>query len=140
ASPSLPCLPPGEICSALRYHPYRACQPWAAVAQPDGQAVHSCCAGIAAPTPWTCSHCGWTRSTGQCIDRLPDTPPSTVQQHTLVLRGQAEQCARLLGVAAFHVAQDDDGALAGRETVDHVHDVIPQLAATDDPLRADLVP
>ena len=63
-----------------------------------------------------------------------------MQQHALIFRADVEQRADFLRLAAFHVAQDDHGALAGRQTLDRCQDMIPQLPAADDALGIDVVP
>jgi hypothetical protein len=61
----------------------------------------------------------------QRVDRLANSAAGTMQQHTLVLGADAEQGAGLRRFPAFHVAQHDDGALAGRQAFDRLGHVVP---------------
>ena len=64
--------------------------------------------------------------TDQGVD-LPTNPATgAMQENALVLGADFQQRARLLGVAAFHVTQQDDRSLAGWQPVDHRLNMIPQ--------------
>ena len=78
--------------------------------------------------------------TDQGVDLLTNPATGAMQENALVLGADFQQRARLLGVAAFHVTQQDDRSLAGRKPVDHRLNVIPDLATAHDPLGIKLVP
>src|SRR5690242_14455831 len=63
-----------------------------------------------------------------------------MQEHALVLRGDAKQGARLLGVTALQIAQDDYCPLPRWQALDRSHDIVAQLTASHDALGTDLIP
>jgi len=63
-----------------------------------------------------------------------------MQQDALVLGADVQHLTGFLGVPSFHVAQQNDRALAGGQAVDHGLNMIPELPSPDDPLRAQFVP
>ena len=76
----------------------------------------------------------------QRIDLLTDSAARTMQQNALVLRADLQHRAGFLGVAAFHVTQQDHRPLAGGQPIDYHLYVIPQLASADNALRVQFVP
>jgi hypothetical protein len=76
----------------------------------------------------------------QRVDLLTDPRTRAMQQDALVLRADVQQRTRCLGVAPFHVAQQDHRALAGWQKIDRFLNVIPELSSHDNSLRVQLVP
>jgi hypothetical protein len=83
---------------------------------------------------------GRRRIADQRVHGLADTGAGAVQQHPLVLRADGEQFTNFLGFPSLHIAEQNNRALAGRQFLDRILHMLPELPPADDPFRADLVP
>jgi hypothetical protein len=76
----------------------------------------------------------------QPVDRRPHPAAGPVQQHALIFGGDAEQGTGLLRAAILDIAQNDDRLLAGRQKLDRLPHMHPELPSGDQALRVQHVP
>ena len=74
------------------------------------------------------------------VDGVAQFCAGAVQEDAAMTGREAEDGGDLVGVAAFEVAQDDDGALRRRQGLEGLRDVPPELPPADDALRVEGVP